>query len=136
VFGNAAGEPVKDIRDDWPLACEAAEITGLHVHALRREFASRLRETPGISDHHVRDWLGHADMATGRYLATTRVGLQQARRVFEQPLAGFAHVRTTWPLKPLRTAPQRPPRITLTHGIEFWCGREDSNLHSLAGTSS
>jgi integrase len=73
------------------LACEAAEITGLHVHDLRREFASRLRETPGISDHHVRDWLGHADMATtSRYLATTRVGLQQARRVFVQHRAGFA----------------------------------------------
>jgi hypothetical protein len=33
----------------------------------------------------------HADLATtSRYLATTRVGLQQARRVFEQHRAGFA----------------------------------------------
>jgi integrase len=64
----------------------------LHFHDLRGEFASRLRETPEISDHHVRDWLGHAEMAmTSRYLATTRVGLQQARRVFEQHRAGFAH---------------------------------------------
>lgn len=92
VFGNAFGEQVKDIRDEWVATCTAAKVTGLHFHDLRREFASRLRETPGISDHHVRDWLGHADMATtSRYLATTRVGLQQARKVFELHRAGFAH---------------------------------------------
>jgi hypothetical protein len=28
---------------------------------------------------------------TSRYLATTRVGLQQARKVFEQHRAAFAH---------------------------------------------
>ncbi|HYN08034.1 MAG TPA: site-specific integrase [Vicinamibacterales bacterium] len=92
VFGNDVGEQVTDIRTEWVETCEAATISGLHFHDLRREFASRLRETPGISDHHVRDWLGHADMATtSKYLATTRVGLQQARRVFEQHRAGFAH---------------------------------------------
>jgi integrase len=92
VFGNGVGERVTDIRPEWVETCQASEITGLHFHDLRREFASRLRETPGISDHHVRDWLGHADMATtSKYLATTRVGLQQARRVFEQHRAGFAH---------------------------------------------
>ena len=92
VFGNDVGEAVDDIRDAWVKTCSDAKITGLHFHDLRREFASRLRETPGISDHHVRDWLGHADMATtSRYLATTRVGLQQARKAFEQYREGFAH---------------------------------------------
>ena len=92
VFGNEVGEPVGDIRDVWAETCRAAKIAGLHFHDLRREFASRLRETPGISDHHVRDWLGHADLATtSRYLSTTRVGLQQARKVFEQHRALFAH---------------------------------------------
>jgi integrase len=85
VFGNDIGEKIPNIQTQWTQTCRAAGITGLHFHDLRREFASRLRETPGISDHHVRDWLGHMDMATtSRYLATTRVGLQQARKVFEQ----------------------------------------------------
>jgi integrase len=92
VFGNEVGEQITDVRDLWVKTCKAAGITGLHFHDLRREFASRLRETPGISDHHVRDWLGHADMATtSRYLATTRVGLQHARRAFEQHRESFAH---------------------------------------------
>jgi integrase len=91
VFGNEVGERIRDFREAWVRTCEAAKIDGLHFHDLRREFASRLRETPGISDHHVRDWLGHADLATtSRYLATTRVGLQHARRVFEQHRAFFA----------------------------------------------
>jgi integrase len=63
VFGNEVGEPIADIRQAWQQTCAAAGSTRLHFHDLRREFASRLRETPGISDHHVRDWLGHADMA-------------------------------------------------------------------------
>jgi integrase len=91
VFGNEVGEAVADIREPWEAACAAAGITDLHFHDLRREFASRLRETPGVSDHHVRDWLGHAEMATtSRYLATTRVGLQHARRAFEAHSARFA----------------------------------------------
>ena len=58
---------------------------------LRREFASRLRESPGVSDHHVRDWLGHADLATtSRYLATTRVGLRHARAAFERHWAALS----------------------------------------------
>ena len=62
-----------------------AHIKGLHFHDLRREFGSRLRETPGMSDHEVRDWLGHANITTtSRYLSTTRVGLQQALHKFEE----------------------------------------------------
>jgi integrase len=93
VFGNEVGEPTKDIRDEWLQTCKRAGIDGLHFHDLRREFASRMRETPGVTDHHVRDWLGHADLATtSRYLSTTRAGLQQARRAFEQRSAeSFAH---------------------------------------------
>ena len=105
VFGNEVGEQIDDIRNAWLETCTAAGITGLHFHDLRREFASRLRETPGISDHHVRDWLGHADMATtSRYLATTRVGLQHARRAFEQHRESFAHG--------LHTAPSDTPKDT------------------------
>jgi integrase len=67
----------------------------LRFHDLRREFASRLREAPGISDHEVRDWLGHANITTtSRYLATTRTTLQQARKKFEQSRRG-THVAQT-----------------------------------------
>lgn len=92
VFGNEVGEQIREIQNVWTKTCQAVGIEGLHFHDLRREFASRLRETPGISDHHVRDWLGHADLATtSRYLATTRVGLQQARVAFDHYRDGFAH---------------------------------------------
>jgi integrase len=92
VFGNDVGEPIKSIQDVWVKTCRTAGIKGLRFHDLRREFASRLRETPGISDHHVRDWLGHADLATtSRYLATNRVGLQQARATFDLFRDGFTH---------------------------------------------
>lgn len=92
VFGNEVGERVRSIRGAWAAVCKAAGITGLQFRDLRREFASRLRETPGIADHHVRDVLGHADLqTTSRYLATTRVGLQQVMTLFEQRGPGFAH---------------------------------------------
>lgn len=115
VFGNEVGEQIVDIRCAWMETCAAAGITGLHFHDLRREFASRLRETPGISDHHVRDWLGHADMATtSRYLATTRVGLQHARRAFEQHRDGFAQdSHTTSSEAPMGLPPApREPQLT------------------------
>lgn len=92
VFGNEVGERVRTIRGARAAVCKAAGISGLQFRDLRREFASRLRETPGIADHHVRDVLGHADLqTTSRYLATTRVGLHQAMKVFEQHRAGFTH---------------------------------------------
>ena len=85
VFGNGVGEPVKSVRTAWENTCRRANIEDLHFHDLRREFGSRLRETPGMSDHEVRDWLGHANITTtSRYLSTTRVGLQQAVHKFEE----------------------------------------------------
>jgi integrase len=107
VFGNEVGEPVGSIKKAWQtlvlrahghppqwekgknrLSAESLRLyrsIDLHFHDLRREFASRLREAPGISDHEVRDWLGHANITTtSRYLATTRTTLQQARKKFEQ----------------------------------------------------
>ena len=48
------------------------------IRDLRREFASRLRES-GASDHDVRDFLGHANITTtSRNLASTPVRLEQA----------------------------------------------------------
>jgi hypothetical protein len=56
-----------------------------HFHDLRREFASRVRETPGNSDHEVRDLLGHANISTtSRYLGTTPQTRERAMQRFEQ----------------------------------------------------
>jgi integrase len=108
VFGNELGKRVSSFKRAWQtLVLKAHGYTprwkkggwteldaeskaryrriDLHFHDLRREFASQLREAPGISDHEVRDWLGHANITTtSRYLATTRTTLQQARKKFEQ----------------------------------------------------
>jgi integrase len=85
VFGNEVGERVPDIRRDWASTCQAAGIAGLHFHDLRREFGSRLLETPGVGPHHVRDCLGHANITTtSTYLATTIAALQHVGRQFEQ----------------------------------------------------
>ncbi len=85
VFGNEVGEQVGAIKTAWRATCRRAGVTGLHFHDLRREFASRLFETPGISQHVVRDWLGHANITTtSRYLATTPDHLEGALKQFEE----------------------------------------------------
>ena len=85
AFGNEVGDQAKSVRTAWENTCERAWIENLHFHYLRREFGSRLRETPGMSDHEVRDWLGHANITTtSRYLSTTLVSLQHALRKFEE----------------------------------------------------
>ena len=43
---------------------ERARIADLHCHDLRLELGSRLRETPGMPDYELRDWLRHANIAT------------------------------------------------------------------------
>jgi integrase len=103
VFGNELGERLTDVREAWKLTCATAKITGLCFHDLRREFGSRLMETPRISPHVVRDWLGHADITTtSRYLATTERTLKDALQQFEQHreevakrCTGVAHVAQT-----------------------------------------
>jgi integrase len=137
VFGNEIGEPVGSIKKAWQtlvlrahghtpqweknknrLAPESLAVYGhidLHFHDLRREFASRLREAPGISDHEVRDWLGHANITTtSRYLATTRTTLQQARRKFEQHRSRCTNVAQTAHLK---TQPSSTETAATPHEI-------------------
>jgi Phage integrase family len=85
VFGNEVGEPIASIKTAWYAACRRASITGLCFHDLRREFASRVRETPGNSDHEVRDLLGHANISTtSRYLGSTPETRERAMHRFEQ----------------------------------------------------
>jgi integrase len=84
VFGNEVGEQRLWIHHDWKAACDAAGIEGLHFHDLRREFASRLLETPGVSLHDVSDWVGHSNVVTtSRYLATSGVRKQRVLERFE-----------------------------------------------------
>lgn len=84
VFGNEVGERIAGVRERWERTCRAANITGLAFHDLRREAASRLRES-GAPDHVVAAWLGHANISTtSRYLRTSRAGLQRYLVRFEQ----------------------------------------------------
>ena len=83
VFGNKVGEKINSVKKAWAGTCRRAGISGLQIRDLRREFASRLRES-GASDHDVRDFLGHANITTtSRYLASTPLRLEQALEKLE-----------------------------------------------------
>ena len=78
VFGNVVGEKINSVKTAWLATRRRAGVTDLQIRDLRREFASRLRES-GASDHDVRDFLGHANITTtSRYLASTPLRLEQA----------------------------------------------------------
>jgi len=84
VFGNEVGEPLKGFHKHWERCRKAAGVDGLTFHDLRREAASRFRES-GAPDHIVAAWLGHSDISTtSRYLKTSRAGLQKYVREFER----------------------------------------------------
>lgn len=91
VFGNEVGEPIARIKTAWLATCRRAGIADLHFHDLRREFASRLLESPNVNTANVRDWLGHANITTtSRYLKTTIAGLKDVAKNFEASRAGDA----------------------------------------------
>lgn len=109
VFGNETGERVTDLRDPWERCCSAAKITGLSFHDLRREAASRLRES-GAPDHVVAAWLGHANISTtSRYVKTSRSGLQRYLKRFEQHRADRCTTVAQIPSKDTPTAPSESP---------------------------
>ena len=108
VFGNAVGDRIKNIRTAWKLTCQRAGITGLHFHDLRREAGSRLLETPGVSQHEVRDFLGHQQVTTtNRYLASSPLRLREALRRRDESRTNLAH-------GPVRDNGQ-PKELTVTH---------------------
>lgn len=110
VFGDEAGGQVLSVRQQWedavlkayghepartarrnltPEARDAYQTINLHVHDLRREFASRLLES-SADIHDVSAFLGHANITTtSRYLASTPTRLAKALDALEA--AGFAH---------------------------------------------
>jgi integrase len=106
VFGDACGGRVRDIRDEWARTCAAASVVGLQFRDLRRTFGSELLETPGVTVHHVRDALGHADLkTTSIYLSTTLKALEDAMRRRDAHRAGSAHHSHTDPAEAHDDAP-------------------------------
>ena len=55
----------------------------LHFHDLRREFACRLLESRAEL-HGVRDFLGHTNITTSRYLRSTTLRLERALTLLER----------------------------------------------------
>jgi integrase len=104
VFGDEAGGQRKSVRRQWedavllahghqatrkrgklpPEARAAFQAIDLHVHDLRREFASRLLES-SADLHDVQMFLGHADITTtSRYLQSTPTRLARALERMER----------------------------------------------------
>jgi integrase len=104
VFGNEIGERVGDPKTAWQVCVlrahgysptyrrdqytlDAASRAAyrdidLHFHDLRHEAGSRLLEA-GWPLHHVKDMLGHTNIATtGTYLNVTTAGLAESMRRF------------------------------------------------------
>jgi integrase len=129
VFGNETGEQVKSVRRQWEdpvlkahghtperirgklTAQSRATLRGidLHVHDLRREFASRLLES-SADFHDVQMFLGHAAITTtSRYLQSTPTRLLRALDRLEA--AGCTHDAHTGQSEATETAPQPQSEI-------------------------
>ena len=84
VFGNEIGARVGSVKTSWRATCRRAGIDDLNFHDLRREAGSRLLEG-GMPEHYVQRFLDHANLSTtSRYLATTRRGMHQMFKQYEQ----------------------------------------------------
>jgi integrase len=80
VFGNETGDIVnaRHLCTMWQATCKAAGVTDLHLHDLRREFASQLSDS-NVPVAQVRDALGHSNITmTSRYLGISREGVRSA----------------------------------------------------------
>ena len=116
VFGNEVGERVKSVQKAWTKTCGRAWIVGLHLHDLRREFASQLQEAPGVSPHEVATWLGHSNISTtSRYLSTTTAGhLHHTLKKLEKARQSRTNVAQTPPTDDTADSDesQNPPQVT------------------------
>ena len=116
VFGNEVGERVKSVQRAWTKTCGRAGIVGLHLHDLRREFASQLQEAPGVSPHEVATWLGHSNISTtSRYLSTTTAGhLHHTLKKLEKARRSRTNVAQTLPTDDTAGSDesQNPPQVT------------------------
>jgi len=133
VFGDETGAQVKDIRRQWedavlganghtpirrrgkltPESRAAFQAVGLHVHDLRREFASRLLES-SADLHDVQMFLGHADITTtSKYLQSTPVRLARALEKLEGNLfAQDSHkVTSETEQAPSKVTPENPSNL-------------------------
>jgi integrase len=115
VFGNAVGEHVASVRQQWEDAVlrahghapvrkrgklltesrVALRAINLHIHDLRREFACSLLES-GAALHDVQAFLGHGNITTtSRYLQSAPLRLEQALARMETAFAQDSHTETT-----------------------------------------
>jgi integrase len=116
VFGNEVGEPRKDFGDRWSRICEAAKITDLHFHDLRREAASRWLESGVVPLHEISAWLGHADIqTTAIYLRITQTSLLHAADRLERFREEQAQPKKRAGKKAKRRS-RRPPTSTPPSG--------------------
>jgi len=123
VFGTVVGAQVKSVKKSWsvcvlkahghtpqwvtgtrnqlaPASREAYRQIGLHLHDLRREFATRVLEA-GSSLLEVRDLLGHSDISqTSTYLQSTVRSLSLAIEKLEQHQQQLAEARARGAVAP------------------------------------
>jgi integrase len=103
VFGDEAGERIKNVKTAWRAACRRAGIDGLNFHDLRHEFTSAMLDA-GVPIHKVRDWVGHKNISTTSiYANTTLSHLEDALKTFERretgaPLVHASHSDSDRPL--------------------------------------
>ena len=111
VFGNEDGGQVRSIREVWTKTCDVGRVSSLHFHDLRREAASRLRES-GAPDHVVAAWLGLGMPRSQRFHVTSArtawdsSGTSDASRNTEKLAQSLHKAPPTTPQPSSRRAPQ------------------------------
>jgi len=80
-------KPIKDFRESWNLACEAAGVPGLLFHDLRRTAVRNLRRA-GVAESVIMKITGHRTRGMfERYNITDQTDTQEAGRLAEEFLA-------------------------------------------------
>ena len=126
------------VKTAWRATCRRAEIADLHFHDLRREAACRWFEE-GVPLHHIRDFLGRADISTtSRYLSVTPMELKRslhaAEAVRNARQGKREKARTADLDRSTASAKKRPySKQPCKHRAiwRIWSGREDLNLRPL-----
>ena len=93
VFTRPNGKPVRDFRDRWAKACEAAGVPNLLFHDLRRTAARRLRNS-GLSEQMIMRIGGWKTTSVfHRYAIVNRQDMVAAMRQLEHHQAELAKAR-------------------------------------------
>ena len=112
VFGEC-GRRIKSIKRAWLNACARAHVVDLHFHDLRHEAGSRMLEA-GWPIHHVKEMLGHANVAqTSTYLNVGRMGLHESMERFNSSRCNPVAISRTeeQPITRNEDAPEPPKSL-------------------------